>query len=58
MLQPRITKTKMLLLLMGALYGDIKLSVGSDLLRSLRCNDLTSGKTFTLLLETDTNMLS
>ena len=31
-------------------YGDIKLSVGSDLVRSLVCNDLTAGKKFTLLL--------
>ena len=31
-------------------YGDIKLSVGSDLVRSLGCNDLTAGKKFTLLL--------
>ena len=38
--------------------GDIKLNVGSDLVRSLGCNNLTTGKKFTLLLETDTNMLS
>ena len=37
---------------------DIKLNVGSDLARSLGCNDLTTGKKFTLLPETDTNMLS
>ena len=30
--------------------GDIKLNVGFDLVRSLGCNDLTTGKTFTLLL--------
>ena len=40
------------------MYGDIKLSVGSDLVRSLRCNDLTAGKKFTLPLGTDTNMLA
>ena len=38
--------------------GDIKLSVDSDLVRSLGCNDLSAGKKFTLLLESDTNMLS
>ena len=38
--------------------GDIKLSVGSDLVGSLGCNDLNAGKKFTLLLGTDTNMLS
>ena len=42
----------------GVVYGDIKLSVGSDLVRSLGCNDLTAGKKFTLLLVTDTNMLT
>ena len=36
--------------------GDIKLSVGSDLVRSLECNDLSAGKKFTLLLGTDINM--
>ena len=40
------------------LSGDIKLNVGSDLARSLGCNDLTTGKKFTFLLGTDTNMLS
>ena len=39
------------------MYGDIKLSVVSDLVRSLGCNDLTAAKKFTLLLGTDTNML-
>ena len=29
---------------------DIQLNVGSDLARCLGCNDLTTGKTFTLLL--------
>ena len=38
--------------------GDIKLNVGSNLARSLGCNDLTKGKKCTLLLWTDTNMLS
>ena len=38
--------------------GDIKLSVGSDLVRSLRYNDLSAGKKFTLLLRTDPNMLT
>ena len=42
----------------GVVSGDIKLSVGSDLARSLGCNDLTAGKKFKLLLGTDTNMLS
>ena len=38
--------------------GDIKLSVGSDLVRSPGCNDLSAGTKFTLLLGTDTNMLT
>ena len=38
--------------------GDIKLSVGVDLVRSLGCNDHSAGKKFTLLLGTDTNMLT
>ena len=38
--------------------GDIKLSVGSDLVRSIGCNDLSAGKKFTLLLGSDKNMLS
>ena len=42
----------------GVVYGDTKLSVGSDLVRSLGCNDLSAGKTFTLLLGSDTNMLT
>ena len=42
----------------GVVYGDIKLSIGSDLVRSLECNDLTARKKFTLLLGTDTNMLT
>ena len=37
--------------------GDIKLNIGSDMVRSLGCNDLSAGKKFTLLLGTDTNML-
>ena len=36
----------------------IKISVGSDLIRSLGCNDLSAGNMFTLLLRTDTNMLT
>ena len=36
---------------------NIKLNVGSDLALSLRCNNLTAGKKFTLLLGSDTNML-
>ena len=40
------------------MYDDIKLSVGSDLVRSLGCNDLTAGKMFTLVLRTYTNMLT
>ena len=31
----------------GDVYGDIKLNVGSDLARSLGCNDLTACKKFT-----------
>ena len=42
----------------GVVPGDIKLNVGSDLIWSLGCNDLTAGKKFTLLLGSDTNMLS
>ena len=42
----------------GVVSGDIKFNVGSDLARNLGCNDLTTGKKFTLLLGTDTNMLS
>ena len=42
----------------GILSGDIKLNIGSDLVRSLGFNDLTTRKKFTLLPRTDTNMLS
>ena len=42
----------------GVVSGDIKLNVGSDLAMSLRCNDLTVGKQFTLLLGSDTSKLS
>ena len=42
----------------GAVSGDIKLSVDSDLVRSLGCNDLNAGKKFALLLGSDTNMLT
>ena len=52
MLQPRITTAG------GVVSGDIKLSVGSDLVRSLGCNDLSAGKKYTFLLGTDTNMLT
>ena len=38
--------------------GDIKLNVGSDLERSLGCDNLSAGKKFTLLLGSDRNMLS
>ena len=38
--------------------GDMKLKFGSDLVRSLGCNYLTAGKKFTLLLWTETNMLT
>ena len=38
--------------------GDIKLNFGSDLVRSLGCNDLSASKKFTFLLGTDTNMLT
>ena len=34
----------------GVVAGDIKLNVGSDLVRSLGCDDLSAGKKFTLLL--------
>ena len=33
--------------------GDIKLSVGSDLVRNLECIDLSAGKKFTFLLGSD-----
>ena len=42
----------------GVVSGDINLNVGSDLVRSLGYNDLSAGKMFTLLLGTDTNMLT
>ena len=42
----------------GVVSGDIKLIVGSDLVRSLRCNDIGAGKKFALLLGSDTNMLT
>ena len=41
----------------GVVSGGIKLNVGSDLARSLGCNDLTAGKKFTVRLGSDTNML-
>ena len=42
----------------GLVSGDTKLSVGSDLVRSLGCIDLSAGKKFTFLLGSDKNMLS
>ena len=41
----------------GVVSGDIKLNVGSDLERSLGCDNLSTGKKFTLLLGSDRNML-
>ena len=42
----------------GVMSDDIKLNVGSELVRSLGCNDLKTGKKFTLLLGSDGNVLS
>ena len=42
----------------GVVSGDIKLNIDSDLVRSVECNDLTTGKKFTLLLGSDTNVIS
>ena len=42
----------------GVVSGYIKLSVGSDLVRSLGCNDLSAGKKFALLLGSDSNMVT
>ena len=42
----------------GVVSGDIKLNVGSDLVRSLGCNDLSACKKFILLLGSDENMLT
>ena len=42
----------------GVVSGDIKLNVGSDLERSLGCDNLSARKKFTLLLGSDRNMLS
>ena len=42
----------------GVVYGDIKLSIGFDWVKSLGCNALTAGKKFTLLLGSDANMLT
>ena len=58
MLQRKIMWTQTLLLLLAVLSDDIKLYVGSDLVRSLGCNDLTTGKKFTLPLGTERNMLT
>ena len=40
----------------GVVSGDIKLSIG--IVRILGCNNLRAGKKFTLLLGTDSNMLT
>ena len=58
MLHQRIMLTQTLLLQLAVVSDDIKFSVGSDLVRSLGCNDPSTGKKFTLLLGTDTNMLT
>ena len=42
----------------GVVAGDMKLNVGSDLVRSLGCDDLSADKKFTLLLGSDKNILS
>ena len=42
----------------GVVSGDLKLSVGSDLVRSLGCNDIGAGRKFALLLGSDKNMLT
>ena len=42
----------------GVVSCDIKLNIGSDLIRSLGCNYVTTDKKFTLLLRTEVNMLS
>ena len=42
----------------GVVSGDIKLNVDADLVRSLGCNDRTTGEKCTLLLGTDTNILT
>ena len=42
----------------GVMSCDIQLSVGSDLVRSIGCNDLDAGKKFTLLWGTDTRITS
>ena len=40
----------------GVVSGDITLNIGSDLVRSLGCNDISACKKFTLLLRTDTKI--
>ena len=42
----------------GVVSDDIKLNVGSDLVRSQECNDLTTGNKCTLVLGSDRNVLS
>ena len=42
----------------GVVFRDMKLNIGFDSVRSLECNNLSAGKKFTLLLRSDTNMLT
>ena len=42
----------------GVVSGDIKLSVGADLVRSPECDDRSGGKKFTLRVGSVKNMLS
>ena len=42
----------------GVVSGDIKLNAGSDLVRSLGCNDLSVGKKFILPLGLEENILT
>ena len=58
MLQPRIMQTHAFTTAGGVVSGDKKLSVGSDLVRSLGCNDLSAGKQFALLLGSEKNILT
>ena len=52
------TQTLLLQYAGGVVSVDIKLNVDSDLVRNLGCNNLITFEKFTLLLGTDTNMLS
>ena len=56
MLQPRCrhVDTNAFTTAGGVASGDMQLNVGSDLVRSLGCNDLITGNKFTLLLGRDT----